>query len=366
MEFKENDDYKSDHPKYYNYIGKSLLTLDYKKELVEYNVINMFAYTINNEKKYPFQQILLAKSVNNSELLFPKIQLFNNFNKNELIDYTKVCLFGFLMLENYELFNDLINFDGFYEYNNSLYLFFDLTKNKAHLYDDIFSDRVLWFGLIDEIVNHKKICNIKINEFVTKFFQENQCLCFLADENDSNYEIPVSSFIAKTREKLNYTYIFGQIKDNKNGILGPYYYFKDYYNAYEEASNLIKDDIKMVIVRFAIFIGNVKYIENYPNDPVDESEIKKQRLLDQKLDQNIERLTMRISDHDGKWVDNYDSVYLGNLELDDGNLLNKQLFVVKEYEQQIPLSYHFVNNKSLKDKSLKDKPLKDKKDYLIL
>jgi hypothetical protein len=361
MEFLENDEYKSVHPKYYNYSGKSLLTLDYKNELVEYNAINIFAYTIYNEKKYPFQQFLLTKSVNNTELAFPKIQLFNNFNKNELIDYTKVCLFGFLMLENYELFNDLINFDGFYEYNNSLYLFFDLTKNKFQLYDDIFSDRVndriLWFGLIDEIVNHTKICNIKINEFVTQFFQENQSLCFLADENDSIYELPITSFISKSTQKLNYTYIFGQIKDNKNGILGPYYYFKDYYNAYEEALTLIKDDTTMVIVRFALFIGNVKYIENYPNDPIDESEIKRQRLQDQNLDQNIERLTMRISDHDGKWADNYDSVYLGNLELDDGNLLNKQLFVVKEYEQQIPLSYHFVNNKSLKGK---------KEDYLIL
>jgi hypothetical protein len=352
MEFLENDDYKSVHTNYYNYTGKTLLSLDYKNELVEYHAINIFAYTINNEKKYPFQQILLTKSVNNQELGFPKIQLFNNFNKNELIDYTKVCLFGFLMLENYELFNDLIKFDGFYEYNNSLYLFFDLTKNEVHLCDDSFSGRlsnkILWFGLIDEIVNHKKICNIKINEFVAQFFQENQSLCFLADENDSIYELPITSFISKTKEKLNYTYIFGQIKDNKNGILGPYYYFKDYYNAYEEALNLIKDDTQMVIVRFALFTGNVKYIENYPNDPIDESEMKRQRLQDPNLDQNVERLTMRISDHDGKWADNYDSVYLGNLELDYGNFLNKQLFVVKEYGQQIPLTYHFVNNKSLK------------------
>jgi hypothetical protein len=113
----------------------------------------------------------------------------------------------------------------------------------------------------------------------------------------------------------------------------------------------------MGLIRFAIFIGNVKYIENYPNDPVDESEIKKQRLQDQNLDQNIERLTMRITDHDGKWADNYDSVYLGNLELDDGNFLKKQLFVVKEYNQQMPLSYHLINKAPLKAK---------KEDYLIL
>ena len=55
--------------------------------------------------------------------------------------------------------------------------------------------------------------------------------------------------------------------------------------------------------------------------------------------------------------DKYGSVYLGNLELDNGTYLNKQLFVVKEYDQQIPLSYHFVNKNSLKDK---------KEDYLII
>jgi hypothetical protein len=234
-------------------------------------------------------------------------------------------------------------------------LFFDLTENKLQLYD-IYSNSHSWYGLIDEIVNHKHICNIKINEIVTQLFQENQEFCFFIDENNETYDLPIVCFTAKPEKNLNYTYVFGEIKGDKNEILGPYYYFKDYYNAYEEAYSLIKDDTKMGLIRFAIFIGNVKYIENYPNDPVDESEIKKQRLQDQNLDQNIERLTMRITDHDGKWADNYDSVYLGNLELDDGNFLKKQLFVVKEYNQQMPLSYHLINKA----------PLKGKKDYLIL
>ncbi len=359
MEFEErieNNDYNPDPPKYYNYKGKSLLKLDYKQDLFEYDNINIFAYTINNEKKYPFKQILLTKSSISSELMFPKVPLFNNFNKNEFIDFTKVCLFGFLMLENYETFNDLIKFDGFYEYNNNLYLFFDLTENKLQLYD-IYSNSFLWFALIDEIVNHKNLCNIKISESVTEIFQENQDLCFLEDEKEYIYDLPVVSFISKPERKLNYTYIFGQTKEDKNKMFGPYYYFKDYYNAYEEGLSVIKDDIKMGIVRFAIFTGNVKYVENYPNDPIDESEIKKQRLEDKNLDQNIERLTMRITDHDGKWAENFESVYLGNVELDDGSFLNTQMVVVKEYEQEIPLSYHFINKKSLKGK---------KEDYLIL
>jgi hypothetical protein len=358
MEFEErveNDEYNPVPSKYYYYKGKSSLTLDYKNELFEYCNINIFAYTINNEKKNPFQQILLSKS-RDSELTFPQIPLFNNFNKNDLIDYTKVYLFGFLSLENYELFNDLISFDGFYEYNNNLYLFFDLTKIQINLYD-IYTNSSLWFVLIDEIMNYKYICNIKINESVVEVFQENQDMCFLLDEENYIYDLPIVCFVTKPEKSLNYTYIFGQTKENKNEILGPYYYFKDYYKAFEEAKDLIKDDTKFGIVRFAIFTGNIKYIENYPNDPVDESEIKKQRLQDSNLDQNIERLTMRISDHDGKWANNYDSVYLGNVELDDGNFLNKQIVVVKEYEQEMPLSYHFINKNTLNG---------EKEDYLIL
>jgi len=356
MDFLENDEYNPVPPRYYDYKGKTHLKLDYKNELFEYCDINIFAYTINNEKKYPFQQILLAKSTVNSELTFPKIPLFNNLNKNELIDYTKVCLFSFLSLENYETFNDLIRFDGFYEENNNLYLFFDLTKNNIQLYD-IYNNSSLWFVLIDEIVNHKNICNIKINQAVTQIFQENHEFSFLIDDKDEPYELPIVCFISSSENKLNYNCMFGQIKEDKNQILGPYFYFKDYYSAFEEAGSLIKDNMKMGLVRFAIFIGNVKYIENYPNDPVDESEIKKQRLQDSNLDQNIERLTMRISDHDGKWADNYDSVYLGNVELDDGSHLNKHLTVVKEYEQEIPLSYHYIKNNTLQGK---------KEDYLIL
>jgi hypothetical protein len=96
-----------------------------------------------------------------------------------------------------------------------------------------------------------------------------------------------------------------------------------------------------------LFIGNLKYIENILTDPEDDSEIKQQRLLDENLDQNIERLTMRISDHNGKWAKTYDSAYLGKTELDNGDFLkNTPIIVLKEYDQQKPLSYHYKNQKT--------------------
>ena len=55
-------------------------------------------------------------------------------------------------------------------------------------------------------------------------------------------------------------------------------------------------------------------------------------------------MTLRITDYDGNWAKNYDSVYIGDIELDNGEKMkNTPIYVVKKYEQQISLSYHFIN-----------------------
>jgi hypothetical protein len=104
------------------------------------------------------------------------------------------------------------------------------------------------------------------------------------------------------------------------------------------------------IIRFALFMDKTKVIQNLLLDEIDKSEIKKERLLDELLDAQYERLTMRISDHDGNWSKNYDSVFLGNVELDNGDKVNNApIIVLKEYDQQIPLSYHYIDKNYLGD-----------------
>ena len=59
MEFEEhieNDEYNPVPPKVHNYKGKSLLKLDYKNSLFDYCDINLFCYTINNEKNILFNK----------------------------------------------------------------------------------------------------------------------------------------------------------------------------------------------------------------------------------------------------------------------------------------------------------------------
>ena len=88
-------------------------------------------------------------------------------------------------------------------------------------------------------------------------------------------------------------------------------------------------------------MGYSKYIENFLNDTYDLSSIKEEKMGDPFLNKTYEILTQRISDHDGSWSTDYDSVYLGKTQLDDGNYLeNTPLYVVRKFENQIPLSYH--------------------------
>jgi len=346
----ENEEYNPVEPNYYNYKGTGFLVSELPNEVNTYNCIYACCYNVNNEGKYPFLRFLFTNSFINKEMNFPIVPAFKNFENCELINFTKVCLFGLFMLNDFEQFNNNINFNGFYEWNNNLYMFYNITECKLEI-TDIYSNNKLWLLLMDEIINEKKMCNMNIDDGVINFFIKNDAMCFLNDKNDNSYEIPIVGFVKKPLNKVNFTYTFGQIQSNKNEIFGGHYYFTNFINCFNVENETFE---KSGIVRFALFTGATKYIENYQCDKIDESEIKKQRLMDNTLNQNLERLTMRITDHDGNWSDYYDSVFLGNIELDNGEIFKNNMIVLKEYNQQIPLSYHFIE------------PSKTEEDYLIM
>jgi len=363
----DNEEYTQIPQKYYNYKGKEDLSLYFNEDITTFNNVYISAYNVNVNSLDPFLSFLLTKPNMNNKLQFPKVPIFKHFESIELINYSKIFLFGLFKLTDFEKFNDSLIFNGFYKFENNLYLFFDTTKCAIQI-NNVYSNSTNWFLLIDEIVNHKNICNFKIEENITDLFLSNDKFTFLVDSNDNSYEIPVVSFIGTTEEKVKFKYIFGESSQNKNGILGPYFYFTNFKNAFTcQSQNFEENTINNCnkcnnyndcIIRFALFTGKVKYIENNLNDPNDESEIKKQRLEDETNDQNMERLTTRITDHDGLWSREYDSVYVGPTELDNGiNLKNTPIIVIKEYEQQCPLSYHYINKKTLEG---------EKEDYGIL
>lgn len=354
--------------KYYNYGVKHILTkdIDAIKTPDQYVTIILCVYLINSNGKTPFLQYLL---VNNGydTLTLPKLPVYALFNKDSIIPYSGVYLSGILQTDKFEEFSNNMAFDGFYEYNDDLYLFFDITNCKINIDETYLSGHVR-FGLIDEIVNHKNICNIQIDYNTSMFFIKNESITYLYDEQNNPYEIPVVGFVGKpTEKKVNFVMMFGESAKDKSAIVGPYFYFTSFHHAIRQGgwsqdykSETLYDTIitdengkykKGGLVRFALFVGKTKYVENAPNESNDESEIKKQRLEDNNLDRKREILTLRISDHDGIWSKTYDSVYLGKLELDDGSFLDDApMLVLRDYEQQIPLSCHFIDKSTLGDK----------------
>jgi len=328
----------------YNYNAKNKLMLYFDIPVQSFNKVYICSYKVTTASKEPFLNILLLKEKSTNVLQFPELHIFKNFTNEELINYSKINLFSLFSLftkSDFDIFSKTLLFHGFYIVNNNLYLFFDSTNCEIKI-NDIFSNSPLWYAIIDEVVNHKKICHLPIEKEVSDFFILNEEFCFLQDEQNHNYEIPIVGFIGTNKEHVSFKYVFGESIKNKNSILGPYFYFTNFANSFKNEEDKTND----CIIRFALFIGHVKYIENHPNDPIDESEIKKERLLDSKLDQTIEKLTMRISDHDGVWANGYDSAYIGNIELDNGaSLPNTPFIVTKIYEQQTSLSYHYVHKK---------------------
>jgi hypothetical protein len=362
---ENNENTLSESQIYYNYPIKNFLVKEIDTD--NHSEIILCVYTINTSGRYPFIQYLLSNNMFYN-LSLPVLPTFSSFSKNNLTSYSKVFLSGILKVDNFEEFNREIEFDGFYEYEEKVYLFFDVTKCELGV-DDTYSSSPIRFALIDEIINRSYVCDTMISSETVNFFINNNSINYLYDAKNEAYEHPIVGFVGKqTPEKMNFVLTFGESAKDKLAILGAYYYFTDFKHAIRQGgwsnnyrpehlyNKLVTDNengryAKGGIVRFALFTGKTKYIENNPNNPVDESEIKKQRLNDNFLNQNYEVQTLRISDHDGIWATTYDSAYLGNIELDDGSFIDEiPMIVLKEYKQQIPLSCHYIDKSKLTDR----------------
>jgi hypothetical protein len=203
---------------------------------------------------------------------------------------------------------------------------------------------------MDEIINSRNVCNFQINSIVTDLFLQNPELINLTDSNKNNYELPVAAYTGRQDSQINCVTVFGAgtTTEDFEALVGPYYYFTDYDNALNMFTYEPKK--RNGIIRFALFMGNMKVPLNSSNDMPDLSE-KTQKLLLKDItattrEYKTVRSLLKVSDRDGKWSEDYDSIYIGKIQLDDCNE-NKYgpYWVTKLYEQQSPLTYHIIKNK---------------------
>jgi hypothetical protein len=349
----------------YNYKMKEFLSQELHDPNKFYD-ITLCVYQVNTQGKLPFLSYFLTNDGFGGGLDLPILPVYSAFTNDKLIDYANVYLSGLMKIRNFEDFKSKLIFDGYYQDDTKLYMLFDITNCNIIL-NDVYSTSSQ-FVLMDEMLNSCKFCNIPIQNDTTSFFIQNPQFIYLYDtENDEQIEIPSVGFVGKTTEtKLKFTVVFGESACTRSALMGSYYYFTNFRNAFRsggwlenKGDNIIDIDnpdnlaTNGGIVRFALFSGTTKYIDNHPDSPEDKSNIKQTLLSNPNIDfRRKEALTIRISDHDGVWSNEYNSVYIGsNLELDDGSYLeDTPILVLKDYDQQVPLSYHFVDKKTIGDK----------------
>lgn len=372
--------------KFFTYDALKLLYEDLDSVLsrIKIDDVILVPFKINFDCKHPFNTFLLTNDFTNT-LNLPCINVSSANDSCEYFLSTIYCYLYSLLLSNsntgfskYDLktFISEIDFKGVYFCDSNVYVFIDLTKIEINI-NLVSKESIYWFGLIDEIVNNKNICDIPISYTVTEFFLNNNEFIYFKNSKGEQIEIPSVVYTGSHDAMLHFRLIFGNVASDNNAILSSGFYFTNYRNAFRQGrwsldykpefkygkkithddgddaveSNTTGKYTKGGVIRYALFLGNNLVKMNYPNDSIDESEIKMDKLkLDESCNNDYiyEKMTLRISDHDGLWKQNYDSVYLGKIELDNGEYLkDAPVYVASDYYNHTALSYHHINKKLL-------------------
>ena len=326
----------------------NLSKLNISTALNEKTKINICAYQINKSGLYPFLQFFMRKfkmNENNPDVVsFIQFECTKEMNIiSKCNDILNVILLSYMKIGHYD-------YKGFKIFNNEVFMYYDLSEcqigtHRLNRNDD------LWLVLVDEIVNYNSICNFQIDSHVVNYFQKNNDSFFLKNKNGNYIETPIVAYNYALENQIKFISVFGTIRlHDENAVMGPYYYFTNYEKAVEKNKDVKENG---GIVRFALFTGNMKVPLNLPQDKPDESEKTLALLMSDSSTITPEykkiRNMLRISDRDASWVHNYDSIYIGNMYFDDGTVNeDSPYWVVKTYEQQIPLTYHMLNGENIR------------------
>jgi len=300
----------------YQYGALKNLKQDIESELDKYDnaKINMCVYQVNKEGKNPFLQYVLFKSLKNeakkNTLTFPSFKRIEGEDVlSKCENVMQIMLLSYFSKANY-------SYKGFVNENENFYVFYDVSCQIIDCHE-LCSTHDLWLTLIDEITNHKYVCNYNIDEKVYDFFIKNKEFNYLQDENGSNYETPIIGYSGSRKEQLKFMAMFGETKTNKiTSQKNEHYYFSDY-NKAVEWGGWNKNEKYLNgggILRFALFAGNTKVLKEGSDE----------------------------------WSDEFDSAYINYADADGKE--SAPLWIVKEYEQQTPLTFHVINKKTLGNK----------------
>jgi len=314
-----------------------------------YNKVAVCPYFITTCKnRYgvhkPYVQYLLYKYPVNTTvgnlLVFPFIDVKTNINVKTIANK---------LLRT--VIKSKINPTGFIHSDDTIFVFYDLSsvdeystipRAEQQWLKLIKQSSNLWWVLIDEICNHRKSLNFPIHKSVTSLFYQNPILIYLKQQT-KNIDIPVVGYYGNYYKFLPIIASLGQKPTTWPDLeFGPYFYFTSYTGAFRYAGwtlnyqqrkvhnkEIANEDGKLSkggIIRFALFME------------------KTQVLLDEKNSKISQYM------HKNEWTKHYNSLYLGRVPRINGSVWHMNpRYVVKTFDQQLPLSLQLVDMDSLKD-----------------
>ena len=244
----------------------------------------------------------------------------------------------------YKLTAQTLKIEGFIEKNNTIFLFYNYSEVDNGIVKRVFyktKSNTLWWCLIDEICNHKKVLNFPIHPSVYTTFYKNPALIYLKQKN-KRIDIPIVGYygnyikflpmIAALGQKaaisiegaFEDTFFFGSFRKGvRYGAWSPFYKKMSLYD--KEISDIDGLYSKGGIIRFALFMGKTKV------------------LIDQPYDQISDYITGKRP-----WKNKYQSVFMASSDFDKKNINIPPEYILKNFEQQVPLSYHEIDKKTLK------------------
>ena len=289
---------------------EKLVVCIYRINTIENNYLTSNSYLEYLLYKYP--PSIKKKSLKNT-CVFP----FIKFNKKKSIKVQTDNLV-------YTLTNTKIENKGFLEKNNNIYVFYEISdekyKNNNIKYLD--SSVELWWALMDEICNHRKILTFTIHKSVFELFYKNPQLIFIRDSNRNKINIPSVGYIGGDANSLPTIVLSidtSQSYDHKM--------FGSFNHAVKQGGwspDLNEKYTKGGIVRFALFT----------------------KISDSLI--NIKNNLSKFKKDPDKWKHGYDSIIIGKIGNKNKYFNINPYFNIKSVSQKTPLSIHLLNMKTVK------------------
>jgi len=227
-----------------------------------------------------------------------------------------------------------IKTQGFLENGNDIFFFYQAIENKhIEIIQYRNSENQIWWALIDEICNHKKLINFPIRERVYSLFYNNATLIYLRNINNKHIEIPVVGYIGayyKFVPTIALQISFSS-KINNERMFGSFLYavrkggwtdnFKPQSIDGVEIADKNGKYTKGGIIRFAVFLNTTDVVGVTNRD--------------------LEKYIKNPED----WKKNFQSLFYGKL---NGKIhSNNSHFEISTFAQQTPLTFHYLDMKTL-------------------